>query len=263
MCTFCDKGFYTAKDMRRHAVVHTKVKEFLCQFCPQRFGRRDHLVRHLRRTHKTEISNTPRELSIDSSPNHQVDKNVSSKSDLSKLDKLQIDFPMKHLDLDYLTETTHIANEHLYVKKLDTLNNEVKMKEKMILDQKEAILDSLLQRVMFNQAPLEIGNDHHEYIHNSTLGHINLSGSSAVNMNPATNITAGLPVMNSSDITQYGLDLNSSRTPRHMPFHLHELQNTYQQNSGNFPSSLLTAHEDLGLTAAPLMSTGTRENTFQ
>ena len=44
-CDHCERRFFTRKDLRRHLVVHTGKRDFLCQFCPQRFGRKDHLVR--------------------------------------------------------------------------------------------------------------------------------------------------------------------------------------------------------------------------
>lgn len=44
-CDHCERCFYTRKDVRRHLVVHTGCKDFLCQFCAQRFGRKDHLTR--------------------------------------------------------------------------------------------------------------------------------------------------------------------------------------------------------------------------
>lgn len=50
-CSECLKKFFTRKDVKRHMITHTKKKDFLCQFCPQRFGRKDHLTRHLRTTH--------------------------------------------------------------------------------------------------------------------------------------------------------------------------------------------------------------------
>lgn len=37
--------------MRRHEVVHTGMRNFLCQFCPERFGRKDHLIRHIKKLH--------------------------------------------------------------------------------------------------------------------------------------------------------------------------------------------------------------------
>ncbi len=35
-CPFCNKLFFTKKDVKRHLVVHTKDRDFLCQYCPQR-----------------------------------------------------------------------------------------------------------------------------------------------------------------------------------------------------------------------------------
>lgn len=32
-CDHCERHFYTRKDVRRHMVVHTGCKDFLCQFC--------------------------------------------------------------------------------------------------------------------------------------------------------------------------------------------------------------------------------------
>ncbi|KAG6464491.1 zinc finger protein PLAGL1 [Manduca sexta] len=53
-CDFCDRRFFTAKDVRRHLVVHTGRRDFLCPFCPQKFGRKDHLVRHVKNAHPDE-----------------------------------------------------------------------------------------------------------------------------------------------------------------------------------------------------------------
>ncbi|KAK0150131.1 Zinc finger protein PLAGL2 [Merluccius polli] len=53
------RRFYTRKDVRRHAVVHTGRRDFLCPRCAQRFGRRDHLTRHLKKSHAQEAGLTP------------------------------------------------------------------------------------------------------------------------------------------------------------------------------------------------------------
>ncbi|KAK7881474.1 hypothetical protein WMY93_029883 [Mugilogobius chulae] len=50
-CEHCERLFYTRKDVRRHMVVHTGRKDFLCQYCAQRFGRKDHLTRHVKKSH--------------------------------------------------------------------------------------------------------------------------------------------------------------------------------------------------------------------
>ena len=57
-CPDCDKKFFTRKDVKRHLITHTKKRDFLCQFCPQRFGRKDHLSRHLRTSHTGDNQNT-------------------------------------------------------------------------------------------------------------------------------------------------------------------------------------------------------------
>nr|XP_006139384.1 zinc finger protein PLAGL1 isoform X1 [Pelodiscus sinensis]XP_025035384.1 zinc finger protein PLAGL1 isoform X1 [Pelodiscus sinensis] len=54
-CDHCERYFYTRKDVQRHMVVHTGCKDFLCQFCAQRFGRKDHLTRHMKKTHPQEL----------------------------------------------------------------------------------------------------------------------------------------------------------------------------------------------------------------
>ncbi|KAH9363516.1 zinc finger protein PLAGL2-like [Haemaphysalis longicornis] len=50
-CDRCERSFFTRKDVKRHMVVHTGQRNFQCQFCPQKFGRKDHLVRHTKKTH--------------------------------------------------------------------------------------------------------------------------------------------------------------------------------------------------------------------
>ncbi|KAG5268452.1 hypothetical protein AALO_G00212740 [Alosa alosa] len=54
-CEHCERRFYTRKDVRRHMVVHTGRKDFLCQYCAQRFGRKDHLTRHVKKSHAPEL----------------------------------------------------------------------------------------------------------------------------------------------------------------------------------------------------------------
>lgn len=57
-CDHCDRSFFTGKDVRRHLVVHTGRRDFLCQFCPQRFGRKDHLTRHIKKSHSSSTKKT-------------------------------------------------------------------------------------------------------------------------------------------------------------------------------------------------------------
>ncbi|XP_071551965.1 uncharacterized protein [Panulirus ornatus] len=50
-CDHCDRRFFTRKDVKRHLVVHTGKRDFSCTICPQKFGRKDHLVRHIKKSH--------------------------------------------------------------------------------------------------------------------------------------------------------------------------------------------------------------------
>ena len=47
----CRKTFPTEKDLKRHWVVHTGLREFKCSDCNAHFGRKDHMLRHKRKTH--------------------------------------------------------------------------------------------------------------------------------------------------------------------------------------------------------------------
>jgi hypothetical protein len=51
-CTQCERKFFTKKDLKRHSVVHTGNREFSCPHCSQRFGRKDHMTRHAKKTHQ-------------------------------------------------------------------------------------------------------------------------------------------------------------------------------------------------------------------
>ena len=50
-CDRCERRFFTRKDVKRHLVVHTGNRDFTCLLCPQKFGRKDHLVRHIKKSH--------------------------------------------------------------------------------------------------------------------------------------------------------------------------------------------------------------------
>lgn len=74
-CDYCERKFFTRKDVRRHLVVHTGTRNFLCQFCPQRFGRKDHLVRHIKKSHSrnfTEIEGESDSANVINYPQQKV-----------------------------------------------------------------------------------------------------------------------------------------------------------------------------------------------
>lgn len=92
-CEFCDRKFFTRKDVRRHLVVHTGRRDFLCQFCPQRFGRKDHLVRHIKKSHhnKTQsdesLLNIKKEIDSDSSSNIKLEEPTQTEPMYIKLER--------------------------------------------------------------------------------------------------------------------------------------------------------------------------------
>ncbi|XP_072378330.1 uncharacterized protein [Diabrotica undecimpunctata] len=86
-CDQCDSKFFTRKDVRRHSVVHTGKRDFLCQYCPQRFGRKDHLVRHIKKSHndKYKAEETITSITIKTEPKEiLLASDVSVKSEYSE-----------------------------------------------------------------------------------------------------------------------------------------------------------------------------------
>lgn len=80
-CQFCDRLFLTRKDVTRHLVVHTGERDFLCQFCPQRFGRKDHLVRHIKKSHANDDLSISQEKKLaDSSAGSKTYKKMKRKT---------------------------------------------------------------------------------------------------------------------------------------------------------------------------------------
>ena len=80
-CGQCFKRFPTSKDLKRHDVVHTGNREFQCSFCSHRFGRKDHRMRHEKKTHAAELLNGGGSSSSTGSPiSPKTDSNCSSNS---------------------------------------------------------------------------------------------------------------------------------------------------------------------------------------
>lgn len=73
--------FFTQKDVKRHLVVHTGVRNFPCPYCTQRFGRKDHLVRHAKKTHDQDTrSFKRRNRAANNSPSNVTETKKAKKS---------------------------------------------------------------------------------------------------------------------------------------------------------------------------------------
>jgi hypothetical protein len=77
LCNVCGCRFWTASRLKRHQHLQHNATKFTCTHCDcaQKFGRRDNLVRHLRRKHG-DLS-AARELCSQSEPDHfRVDEST-------------------------------------------------------------------------------------------------------------------------------------------------------------------------------------------
>jgi len=71
-CDQCERMFFTRKDVKRHLVVHTGVRNYACPFCQQRFGRKDHLVRHAKKSHQKDTRTSAPNLGPVPSVNRRI-----------------------------------------------------------------------------------------------------------------------------------------------------------------------------------------------
>lgn len=96
-CEQCDRSFFTKKDVKRHLVVHTGKRDFVCQYCPQRFGRKDHLVRHTKKSH---IGNTNNHNLNNNGNNHHLHStsNHNTSPPIEPLRKYSPPTPMPPMD---------------------------------------------------------------------------------------------------------------------------------------------------------------------
>lgn len=83
----CEKMFFTRKDVKRHMVVHTGVRNFPCQNCQQRFGRKDHLVRHAKKSHNRDCRSSASSYSLASAPATFAPQSLTAASHASKMSR--------------------------------------------------------------------------------------------------------------------------------------------------------------------------------
>ena len=61
-CLICEKLFCELSDFKRHQLIHTTEKEFVCDICSTRFRRKDNLIRHKRSFHEN-VTNSQQKYS--------------------------------------------------------------------------------------------------------------------------------------------------------------------------------------------------------
>ena len=66
------------------SVVHTGNREFSCPYCAQRFGRKDHMTRHAKKTHqqfyepgRQRLPSTPNPLRVEAAKNSRKERSIS------------------------------------------------------------------------------------------------------------------------------------------------------------------------------------------
>jgi len=85
-CDQCDKKFFTRKDLKRHSVVHTGNREFSCPHCSQRFGRKDHMTRHAKKTHHQFYEGERQRMPSTPTPGGRVEAAKNSRKERSVSD---------------------------------------------------------------------------------------------------------------------------------------------------------------------------------
>ena len=59
-CGICSKRFRDNYKLKRHMVVHTKEKNYVCQLCHKSYGQPDDLKRHIKDKHSETASLQPK-----------------------------------------------------------------------------------------------------------------------------------------------------------------------------------------------------------
>lgn len=114
-CDLCDRSFFTGKDVRRHLVVHTGRRDFLCQYCPQRFGRKDHLTRHIKKSHSSSSKKAKTRKTQDPEKGKSIDNIL-----MEMLDEKSQSEEFAFMKTTEKREQTAVSNESIF--KMENLN---------------------------------------------------------------------------------------------------------------------------------------------
>lgn len=161
-CDRCDRKFFTRKDVRRHMVVHTGMRDFLCQYCPQRFGRKDHLTRHIKTSHKGLLTSQEGESTqVKSEKSESSIKSELSESSLSNPEVgaayFETLFPQSFQDLspkkDVIRPITSTLKELIAVPETETTVTKTEKSESSI---KSELSESSLSNPEFNASYFDL-----------------------------------------------------------------------------------------------------------
>jgi len=237
VCNQCEKKFFTRKDLKRHSVVHTGNREFSCPHCTQRFGRKDHMTRHAKKTHASFYENSRTRLISTPVPDHPTDQELprSSRKERSISDPgpVPVSPAINHPSEHKLMEESAGVHQPLQATndfhKLVTQDNVDKVKTQPLAIQRQVIVHPSSTSDSFNR-PLHQRNIENSDSYKQNLLHIRTPNITR----PNTSVKAGSsqvksrepPILFQTNIPQTGLTYNQSGP-----------LNFYSRESGNEVSS--------------------------
>jgi len=246
VCNQCDKKFFTRKDLKRHSVVHTGNREFSCPHCTQRFGRKDHMTRHAKKTHASfyENSRSGHERSrLISTPipeqnsDHDLPRSTRKERSISDPGPIPVSpsiIPSEHklIEESAGVNPVQVTNEF---QKLVTQDNFDKVKTQPLAIHRQVIVHPSSTSESFNRSPMAAKrNIENSDSYKQSFLHIRTPNITRPNTSvKAQSIHAksrDTPILFPTNIPQNGLTYNQSGT-----------LNFYSRENGN----QVTSHEHI------------------
>eukprot|EP00092_Neocalanus_flemingeri_P031056 GFUD01033736.1.p1 GENE.GFUD01033736.1~~GFUD01033736.1.p1 ORF type:complete len:774 (-),score=112.56 GFUD01033736.1:2240-4561(-) len=165
VCNQCEKKFFTRKDLKRHSVVHTGNREFSCPHCTQRFGRKDHMTRHAKKTHasfyeasragheRTRLISTP---VPDQNSDHELPRSTRKERSISDPGPIPVSPSINPSDQKLIEESTGVKSAQVTheFQKLVTQDNFDKNKTQPLAIQRQVIVRPSSTNDSFNRTPM-------------------------------------------------------------------------------------------------------------
>lgn len=83
-CGRCKKILNSRAALKRHrSLVHLKERNFLCNFCPKKFGEKSNLMRHIMKAHSKEVGSSETNKSYDEEEEDDEEKSTEQKASTS------------------------------------------------------------------------------------------------------------------------------------------------------------------------------------